>query len=162
MRACHLRALLATLLGVGALVVGYELRQDFAARATANVEMALGPGQPLTVHVGDVTEGVAESGLDRAMLDLPEPERALPAVGAALRPGGIVVSYVPTTLQLGALHEGLAQNGFGLARTIEVLERSWHVDGRSIRPDHRMVGHTGFLTQARRLDAEGEWTYSTS
>jgi tRNA (adenine57-N1/adenine58-N1)-methyltransferase len=126
------------LLGVGASVVGYELRQDFAERATTNVEVALGPGQPLTVHVGDVTDGVAESGLDRAMLDLPEPERALGAVRAALRPGGIVVSYVPTTLQLGALHEGLARHGFGLARTIEVLERSWHVDGRSIRPDHRM------------------------
>jgi len=150
------------LLGVGAQVVGYEVRKDFAERAAQNVADALGDDQPLSVHVADVTEGVSESGLDRAMLDLPEPERALPAVARALRPGGIVVSYVPTVLQLGALHEGLARSGFGLARTIEVLERSWHVDGRSIRPDHRMVAHTGFLTQARRLDAEGEWTYSTS
>jgi tRNA (adenine57-N1/adenine58-N1)-methyltransferase len=72
---------------------------------------------------------------------------------AALRPGGILVAYVPTVGQVAQLRETLSASAFAMAETIEVLQRSWHVEGQSVRPDHRMVAHTGFLTHARLLGA---------
>jgi tRNA (adenine57-N1/adenine58-N1)-methyltransferase len=61
------------------------------------------------------------------------------------------VSYLPTIVQVAQLREALDHSGFGMAETIEVLQRSWHIEGQSVRPDHRMVAHTGFLTAARLL-----------
>jgi tRNA (adenine57-N1/adenine58-N1)-methyltransferase len=73
------------------------------------------------------------------------------AAERALHPGGILVAYTPTIVQATQLREGLADSTFALAQTIEVLQRSWHIEGQSVRPDHRMVAHTGFLTSARLL-----------
>lgn len=151
---------MALLRAVGAEghVLGYEIREDFAARAGRNVESFLGPGQPLTVENRDVYEGIepetiGPGGLDRVVLDLPEPWRVVKHAEAALRPGGILVSYLPTIGQVARLREELAGSAFGMAETLEVLQRSWHVEGQSVRPDHRMVAHTGFLTAARLLEA---------
>jgi tRNA (adenine57-N1/adenine58-N1)-methyltransferase len=68
-----------------------------------------------------------------------------------MRPGGILCAYLPSVNQTAQLREALDRGAFGLASTVEVLHRTWHVEPRSVRPDHRMVGHTGFLTTARRL-----------
>jgi tRNA (adenine57-N1/adenine58-N1)-methyltransferase len=146
-------ALSMTVLRAGASVVGYELREDFAARARSNVEATLGAGTPYRVEIRDVTEGIDESGLDRVLLDMPEPNKVVHAAAAALRPGGILLAYLPTINQTALLHQALAEEGapFGLAETQEIIRRTWHVEARSVRPDHRMVGHTGFLTTARRL-----------
>ena len=57
----------------------------------------------------------------------------------------------PTIGQVAQLREALDHSGFGMAETLEVLQRSWHIEGQSVRPDHRMVAHTGFLTPARLL-----------
>jgi tRNA (adenine57-N1/adenine58-N1)-methyltransferase len=132
-------------------VTGYELRDEFAERAVRNVHEFLGNDVPLHVEVRDVYEGIDETDLDRVMLDLPEPWRVVKHATAALRPGGILVAYLPTILQVGRLREELAAGPFGMVETLEVLQRSWHVEGQSIRPDHRMVAHTGFLTHARLL-----------
>ena len=147
-------ALSMALLRAGAHVVGYEIRDDFSAKAQANVATFLGPDSPYRIEARDVYEGVAETGLDRIMLDLPEPWRVVEHATSALRPGGILVAYLPTIGQVAQLRQALAVSAFGLARTIEVLERTWHVEGQSVRPDHRMVGHTGFLTSARLLGSE--------
>jgi len=147
-------ALSLALLRGGAEVVGYEIRDDFAAKAKANVETFLGPGSAYRVEARDVYEGIGETGLDRVMLDLPEPWRVVGHAEAALHPGGIFVAYLPTIGQVAQVREALDASAFGLARTIEVLERSWHVQGQSVRPDHRMVAHTGFLTSARLLGTE--------
>jgi tRNA (adenine57-N1/adenine58-N1)-methyltransferase len=69
----------------------------------------------------------------------------------ALVPGGILLAYLPTILQVSQLRDTLAESAFGMAQTLEVLQRTWHVEGQSVRPDHRMVAHTGFLTFARLL-----------
>jgi tRNA (adenine57-N1/adenine58-N1)-methyltransferase len=69
----------------------------------------------------------------------------------AMRPGGIFLAYVPTIGQVAQLREELVASPFAMAETLEVLHRTWHVEGQSVRPDHRMVGHTGFLTTARLL-----------
>jgi tRNA (adenine57-N1/adenine58-N1)-methyltransferase catalytic subunit len=147
-------ALTMTLLravGAAGHVTGYELREDFAARARRNVEGLLGSDVPLTLEVRDVYEGIDEVRLDRVVLDLPEPWQVVKHAQAALRPGGILVAYLPTIGQVARLREELAGSAFGMAETLEVLHRGWHVDGQSVRPDHRMVAHTGFLTQARLL-----------
>jgi len=136
-------------------VTGYELRDDFAQRARRNVEGFLGSEVPLQIEVRDVYEGIDEEDLDRVVLDLPEPWRAVKHVEAALHPGGILLAYLPTIGQVARLREELANAAFGMAETLEVMHRGWHVDGQSVRPDHRMVAHTGFLTHARRLDPTG-------
>jgi len=146
-------ALSMTLLRAGAEVVGYELREDFAARATSNVIATLGPDMPYRIEIRDVTQGIDEVDLDRIVLDMPEPHLVLPAASVALRPGGILLAYLPTINQTALLRQALDEPGapFGMAETQEIMRRTWHVEARSVRPDHRMVGHTGFLTSARRL-----------
>jgi tRNA (adenine57-N1/adenine58-N1)-methyltransferase catalytic subunit len=135
-------------------VTGYEIRDDFAKRALANVHGFLGSDVPVDVHVRDVYAGIDERDLDRIVLDLPEPWRVVKHAIGALRSGGILCAYLPTILQVGRLREELAEGPFGMVESLEVLHRTWHVEGQSIRPDHRMVAHTGFLTVARLLATE--------
>jgi tRNA (adenine57-N1/adenine58-N1)-methyltransferase len=146
-------ALSMTLLRAGAEVVGYEIRADFAAKAQSNVAAFLGVGSEATaryrVEERDVYEGIDETGLDRIVLDLPEPWRVVKHAESALHPGGILVAYLPTIGQVAQLREALVESRFGMEETLEVLQRTWHVEGPSVRPDHRMVAHTGFLTAAR-------------
>jgi tRNA (adenine57-N1/adenine58-N1)-methyltransferase len=146
-------ALSMTLLRAGAHVVGYELREDFANRARANVVGFLGEAvlDRYRIESRDAYDGLDETGLDRVVLDLPEPWRLVKEAETALRPGGILVCYLPTITQVAQLREAIDQSAFGMAETLEVLQRSWHVEGQSVRPDHRMVAHTGFLTAARLL-----------
>lgn len=147
-------ALSIALLRAGAVVTGYELRDDFARVAQKNVVRFLGEGQPYVVESRDVYAGIDATDLDRVLLDLPEPWRVVKHAEGALHPGGIFCAYLPTIGQVAELHEALEASAFGLATTVEVLQRSWHVKGQSVRPDHRMVAHTGFLTAARLLTAE--------
>ena len=148
-------ALSMTVLRAGASVVGYELREDFADRAKANVAATLGADAPYRVEIRDVTEGIDERDLDRILLDMPEPHKVLPAAAHALRPGGILLAYLPTINQTALLRQALDDDStpFGMSETQEIMRRTWHVEARSVRPDHRMVGHTGFLTTARRVTA---------
>lgn len=143
--------------GPEGVVVSYELRPDFHDRAARNIEAFLGELPAwLELRQGDVRE-VAGTGerFDRAVLDLPEPWAVLPALGLALEPGGVCCAYLPTTVQVQELVLALPAHGFEHLETLEVLRRTWHVAERSVRPDHRMVGHTGFLTLARRRAATG-------
>ncbi len=146
-------ALSMTVLRAGAEVVGYELREDFAERAIANVTAALGPDTAYRVEIRDVTEGIDETDLDRILLDMPEPHKVIPAASSALRPGGILLAYLPTINQTALLRQALDDEDapFAMSETQEIMRRTWHVEARSVRPDHRMVGHTGFLTTARRI-----------
>ncbi len=136
-------------------LIGYEIRDDFADRARRNVEGLLGADVPMEVQVRDVYAGIDEDGIDRVILDLPEPWQVVKHAERALRPGGILVSYLPTIGQVARLREELEGSPFGMAQTLEVLHRTWHVEGQSVRPDHRMVAHTGFLTCARLLVPSG-------
>ncbi|MHB8262783.1 MAG: tRNA (adenine-N1)-methyltransferase [Acidimicrobiales bacterium] len=144
-------ALSMALLRAGATVHGYELREDFAARATTNVERAVGTLDHYTVELRDVYEGIDLIELDRILLDLPEPWRVVIHAERALKPGGILLAYLPSIDQVVHLREALSASRFGLVSTYEVLQRSWYIEDRSVRPDHRMVAHTGFITTARML-----------
>jgi tRNA (adenine57-N1/adenine58-N1)-methyltransferase len=132
-------------------VVGYELRDDFATKAQSNVVSFLGADVPLTVEVRDVYDGIDVVGLDRVLLDLPEPWRVVKHAANALAPGGILLAYLPTIGQVARLREEMAESPFGMIESYEVLHRGWHVEGQSVRPDHRMVAHTGFITHGRLL-----------
>jgi tRNA (adenine57-N1/adenine58-N1)-methyltransferase len=146
---------IALLRAVGPLgsVVGYELRDDFATKARQNDDAFLGTASPvpLTIEVRDAYEGIDVGDLDRILLDLPEPWRVVKHAAGALSPGGILLAYLPTIGQVARLREELAESPFGMLETYEVLHRGWHVEGQSVRPDHRMVAHTGFITHGRLL-----------
>jgi tRNA (adenine57-N1/adenine58-N1)-methyltransferase len=144
-------ALSMTMLRAGALITAYEQRADFADRATRNVHDFLGPEalERYAVEQRDTYEGIDAREVDRVVLDLPEPWRVVPHAAVAMRGGGILAAYTPSIVQVVQLRDALTEHGFMFSETIEVLNRSWHIEGASVRPDHRMVAHTGFLTTAR-------------
>ena len=132
-------------------VFAYDVRADMIERALANVTAILPGHSNLTLKLGDVYEGFEEDRLDRVVLDLPEPWRVVSHASERMVPGGIFLSFLPTVLQVHELTQALRnQRTFDLTETFEVLTRDWSVSGRSVRPSHRMVGHTGFITTARR------------
>jgi tRNA (adenine57-N1/adenine58-N1)-methyltransferase catalytic subunit len=136
-------------------VISYELREDHAEVAERNIRERFGGHPPnWELHIGDVAEGLASTPCDRVVLDLLEPWVAVPAAATALHPGGILLGYTPSVPQVMRLREALdGDPAWGLTQTVETLVRGWHVDGLAVRPDHRMVAHTAFLTTGRRLGA---------
>ncbi len=153
---------LARAVGPQGRIVSYEVREDFHQTARANVETFFGAVPPwvelrnqdlICVAEGRPDredDGVEPEVFDRAVLDLPEPWAVLHAVTSVLRPGGILTTYLPTTNQTRETVLALERSGYSQVDTFEVMERHWHVTDRSVRPDHRMVAHTGFITVARR------------
>ncbi len=137
-------------------VITYEQREEFARRALANIHDRLGEVTNLVVRFLAVEEGLKdEEPVDRVILDLPEPWRLVDPVAAVVRSGGIFLSYVPTILQSHQVVEALRRHpGYGLVETFETLFRPWNIEGQSVRPFHRMVAHTGFITVARRVIPE--------
>jgi tRNA (adenine57-N1/adenine58-N1)-methyltransferase len=139
--------------GERGLVSSYERRPDFAEVARSNVERFFGGPHPSwRLTVGSVQDAIDETEVDRAVLDMLAPWECLNSVAKALIPGGLVCAYVATTTQMSRVVEGLREHGsFAEPYAFETMLRSWHVEGLAVRPDHRMVGHTGFLVTARRL-----------
>ena len=133
-------------------VVSYEVREDFAAMARDNVARYHGAAPNWTLRTADAFAGLVERDVDRLVVDLAEPWRLLDVAAPALRPGAVVTAFVPTALQVKQTVDGFRAHGaFGAVETLETLLRFWHVRERSVRPEHRMVAHTGFLVFARRL-----------
>ncbi len=144
--------------GVSGRVVSVEQREDHLAHARKRIEEFFG-GLPanLELRTGDVAAHVAEVGPDRIVLDLPEPWHMVePAVGH-LAPGGVFACYLPTVPQVQEITAALkTSKRFVEVVTFETLVREWHVTRRSVRPSHQMIGHTGFVTVARKIGSEGE------
>jgi tRNA (adenine57-N1/adenine58-N1)-methyltransferase len=139
------------------VVVTYEMREDFARTALVNIDRYLGTVPNLVALRKNAYEGIEllEDGVpfDRVILDLPEPWQVVPHAVKALRSGGIYLSFVPTVPQVMHTVDALEQTTvFGMVETFETLLRTWSVQGRSVRPDHRMVAHSGFITVARKVE----------
>jgi len=135
-------------------LVSYEIRDDFADLAQRNVAAFFGPAPNWTLKRRDLYQGFDETAVDRMFLDLPEPGRALQVAARALRPGGVLVGYVPTALQLKDTVDALqAHAEFGQIESFETLLRHWQVKGLSVRPLNRMVAHSAFIIISRRLAA---------
>ncbi|CAB4569485.1 unannotated protein [freshwater metagenome] len=146
-------ALSMTMLRYGAHITGYELREDFANRAVTNVRSFLGEQalERYDVQVRDCYEGIDAADIDRVVLDLPEPWQVVPHAQRVMKPGGILVAYTPSITQAVQTREAMANPSWTGTRTLEVLHRGWYIEGMAVRPDHRMVAHTGFLTVGRLL-----------
>ena len=139
--------------GDDGFVTSYERRPEFAEVAQRNVEGFFGAPHPAwRLVVGDVRDAVDERDTDRVVLDLLAPWECLDVAAAALVAGGVLCCYVATTTQLSSTVEAIRAHGaYAEPAASETLLRTWHVDGLAVRPDHRMVGHTGFLVTARRM-----------
>jgi tRNA (adenine57-N1/adenine58-N1)-methyltransferase len=143
--------------GPRGLVVTYEMREDFARTARTNIDRYLGPVPNMVSLCKNAYEGIEllNDGVpyDRVVLDLPEPWQVVPHAAKALQSGGIYLSFVPTVPQIMHTVEALERTTvFGMLETFETLLRTWTVQGRSVRPDHRMVAHSGFITVARKVE----------
>ncbi|KAA9151988.1 tRNA (adenine-N1)-methyltransferase [Microbacterium lushaniae] len=144
-------------IGPAGRLVSFERREEFAEVARANVETYLGEEPPTwDLRVGDLVEAlpdaVAPGSADRVVLDMLAPWECIDVVADALTPGGVVLCYVATATQLSRVAEYLRGTGlFTEPEASETMVRGWHVEGLAVRPDHRMVAHTGFLITARRL-----------
>lgn len=143
--------------GESGLVSSFERREEFAEIATANVTTFYGevPAQ-WQLTIGDLQQKLAEThpgaSVDRVVLDMLAPWECVPEVAAALRPGGVLLCYVATVTQLSRTVEAVRASAmFAEPKSSETMVRGWHVDGLAVRPDHRMIAHTGFLMSARRL-----------
>jgi tRNA (adenine57-N1/adenine58-N1)-methyltransferase len=134
-------------------VLSYELREDHAEVAVRNVETFFGERPPnWELRIGDAAVHAADEPVERVILDMLSPWEVLPAIAAALQPGGVFIGYVATTTQLSRLVEALrGHTGFTEPSAWETMVRGWHVVGLAVRPEHRMIGHTAFLVTARRL-----------
>lgn len=148
-------ALSLGLLRAGANIVGYEIREDFAARAKKNVVGFMGEAvlDRYEIHMRSAYDPIDGTDFDRVVLDLPEPWQVVPHAEKALRPGGVLLAYTPSITQAVQLRERLAMSLFVEEKTMEVLHRNWHIEGQAVRPDHRMVAHTAFLTRARLMSS---------
>ncbi|MFH1330301.1 MAG: tRNA (adenine-N1)-methyltransferase [Actinomycetota bacterium] len=141
--------------GPAGRVISVEERPDHAAGARAAIVRFLGeiPAN-LDLRIGRVEEAVEEVAPDRLVLDLPEPWEVVGPAVAGLADGGVLTAYVPTVPQVQHLHDELRRSHRFLdAFTFEVLFREWVAQGRSVRPASHMVGHTGFVTVARKVAA---------
>jgi tRNA (adenine57-N1/adenine58-N1)-methyltransferase len=138
-------------------LLSIERREDFAAIARGNVEEFFGAPHPAwDLRVGDLVDvlpaAAAPGSVDRVVLDMLAPWECLDAAAQALAPGGVLICYVATTTQLSRVAEtARAHGGFTEPHAWESLVRGWHLEGLAVRPEHRMVGHTGFLMTTRRL-----------
>jgi tRNA (adenine57-N1/adenine58-N1)-methyltransferase len=138
--------------GLAGRVYSYEVRQEFQQTGARNIARYLGETPNLVLRLHDITTGIPDAPADRIVLDLPEPWRVVAPALEALRPGGIFVAYVPTTVQVQQTTSTLrASGGFAVVEIVESLLRPWNVEGQSVRPVHRMVAHTGFVITARRI-----------
>ena len=137
-------------------VISYEQREEFARRALTNIRLRMGEVANLVVRLMPLEEGIADEGpVDRVVLDVPEPWALASAVAARLRSGGIFLAYVPTIIQSHQFTETLRHDPrWAQVETFETLYRPWNIEGQSVRPFHRMVAHTGFITLARRVVPE--------
>ncbi len=149
--------MLLRLLGKGGRLISCERRSEFIKPALENVEeyrrLFGDSGSIHQVVQGDVYHGIAAADLDMILLDVPDPELAAPFAWKSLRPGGILLSWLPTVNQVYILGRHLQQfDGWGVVEIRELIQRSWDIDENALRPFHKMIAHTGFMVRARKLD----------
>ena len=147
--------------GANGHLLSAERRPEFAEIARGNVESWYGPDlPPWDVEIGDaadVLDGLEPGSLDHVILDMLAPWEIIDSAAHALRSGGVILVYVATTTQMSRFVEDLrSSESFTEPAASETLVRTWHLEGLAVRPDHRMIGHTGFLVVARKLSGSSE------
>ena len=131
-------------------VVTYEIREDFISIVKSNIEL-LGLKNIKVVHK-DIYQGIDETELDAITLDVPEPWLVLPHAASALKAGGFLVSYSPSITQTADFVNAVLESPhFSHIKTFELIEREWEIKGRKVRPETAAIGHSGFISIARKL-----------
>ncbi len=138
---------LARIVGPSGKVVTYETRKEFIKIAEENFKKF--GIKNIIIKNKDITKGIAEKNIDLVTLDLPEPWK-VPFV-KKLKQGGIVVAYLPQMTQVIQFCKFIKKQKLKLEKVAEIIERDWIVEGRIARPEHHMLGHTGFLVFARKV-----------
>lgn len=139
-------------LGERGKLISYESRKDFFKIAKENIKEIFGKIPPnLILKNKDLKEGVSEKNFERIILDLPEPWKIIPHIKNSLKPGGILICYNPTILQMKKTIEVLKREGFYFEELSEILKRDWKSEKLSLRPKDRMIAHTGFILVARKM-----------
>ena len=144
-------------IGPAGHLASFERREEFSDVARSNVATFLGHDpQNWSITLGDLADTLPETrpsqSVDRVVLDMLAPWECIDVVSAALKPGGVLLCYVATVTQLSRVAEAIRATGnYTNPDSHETMVRGWHVEGLAVRPDHRMIGHTGFLITARRL-----------
>jgi tRNA (adenine57-N1/adenine58-N1)-methyltransferase catalytic subunit len=144
-------------IGPSGRLASFERRDEFAEVARGNIATFLGHDpENWSVTLGDLAETLPDTlpaqSVDRVVLDMLAPWECLAVVSDALKPGGVLLCYVATVTQLSRVAEAIRGSGlYTNPDSNETMVRGWHVEGLAVRPDHRMIGHTGFLITARRL-----------
>ncbi len=139
--------------GPSGSVHSVERRDDFAQNARENVSNYFGQAPAnWSLDIGSLQEKEFELAFDRVVLDMLAPWECVELAAKVLRPGGVFLAYVATTTQLSVTAEALKEDGhFTEPESSETIVRGWHHEGLAVRPQQRMIGHTGFLIQSRRM-----------
>jgi len=134
-------------------VDSFEKREEFAQIATKNITQYFGAKPDnWSITLGAVQEVEHTKKYDRVILDMLAPWECVDMAYNVLHPGGVYLAYVATTTQLSVTAEAIKESGkFTEPESTETIIRGWHHEGLAVRPQHRMIGHTGFLLIARRL-----------
>lgn len=144
-----LTVMLARAVAPAGRVLTFELREDFLEWGLKNVERS-GLSDVVNAELGDVREGIPVRDADAVILDMPDPWEAVQHAKDALKPGGFFCAYSPLVSQMEAVFVALGRAGFTDRKVLELGEREWVVGERGSRPSHHVLGHTAFLTFARR------------
>ena len=143
-------ALACFLANIAKEVVTYEIREDFIEIVKSNVDF-LGL-KNIKIKNKDIYNEIDDKNIDIIILDLPEPWNVIHNSSTALKPGGFLVSYSPSIPQIADFANAVRKNeNFIYLKTIEIIEREWEVEDRKIRPKSRGLGHSGFLSFARKV-----------
>ncbi len=131
-------------------VTTYEIREDFIEIARHNINFL--NLKNIKIKNKDIYEGIDEKNIDVVVLDLPEPWKAIEPAKKALKAGGFLVSYSPSVPQMMDFVNAINKDeNFAHVKTSEILEREWEIDGRKVRPRSQQIGHSGFISFARRI-----------
>jgi tRNA (adenine57-N1/adenine58-N1)-methyltransferase len=145
---------LSEAVGLDGKIYSYDIRKDMSDIASKNLETYSSGNNNVEFKIGDVADRIYETEIDSIILDLPEPWHVIDNACESLAYGGTIVTFLPTIMQVSDFVNKLKTNlEFAYINTTELIERPWEVGGRSVRPSHRMVGHTGFITSARKCRA---------
>ncbi|PJB21254.1 MAG: tRNA (adenine-N1)-methyltransferase [Euryarchaeota archaeon CG_4_9_14_3_um_filter_38_12] len=131
-------------------IISYEKRKDFAEIAKRNIDNAQ-LGEYVEIKIGDVTESIDEKDADAVILDIPNPWDAVKNACSSLKTGGHFCSYSPTMNQVEKTVKTLRKNNFIGIKTFETLQREIIVGEGGVRPSFDMLGHTGYVTFARKI-----------
>ncbi len=141
---------LANLVRPEGRVYSYEIREEFLKDAEANLRRA-GLYDYVELKHRDITEGIEEEDVDAVVLDLAVPWLVVPHAYRSLKGGGVLASFSPTIEQVMKTVEAIREHPFVEVETVEVLMRRMNVGRNRTRPETRMIGHTGYITTARKV-----------